>query len=373
MTDSTQTPAKKRTRVSRPYPQHRLEEVLGIARAIQEKNAGLPFDRVRLAKSMGTTPASSAFTMKLNASVKYGLTEGGYSDARISLTELGTQAAQSDPNALLQAAIRPEKLKTFYELLDGKRIPALEEASGIVVDDIGVPEDLTEEFLTLATDNGEFVRIVTQVGNSYYVSLADVSITIDKGIQPRPESLSSSADVEQSNSTPPERPSLGSQTPVEPHNQQDEPVRKGRLLVAHSGGGAVVNRIIRMLDDLGIPHGVVEIDPIDSSPLSKESLAEMPRCSGAIIVMAGPSQVVSTPGVASSRASKMLIQLGSAVERFKDHVVMVIASESDHFLQTVKIRRVYFENDDLGKFELDLLRGLVNAEMMLLSIPGRIS
>ena len=89
MVDAAPQVAKRRTRVSRPYPQHRLEEVLEITRSIHEKNAGLPFDRVRLAKAMGTTPASSAFMMKLNSSAKYGLTEGGYSHAKISLTALG--------------------------------------------------------------------------------------------------------------------------------------------------------------------------------------------------------------------------------------------------------------------------------------------
>ena len=117
MAEAAPPVAKRRTRVSRPYPQHRLEEVLEIARSIQEKNAGLPFDRVRLAKSMGTTPSSSAFMMKLNSSSKYRLTEGGYSDARISLTELGTRAAQADPEALVEAAMRPETFKAFYELL----------------------------------------------------------------------------------------------------------------------------------------------------------------------------------------------------------------------------------------------------------------
>ena len=335
-----------------------------IARSIHEKNAGLPFDRVRLAKSMGTTPSSSAFMMKLNSSSKYSLTEGGYSDARISLTELGTRAAQADPEALVEAAMRPETFKAFYELLDGKRIPGPDEASGIVVDDIGIPEHLTAEFLGIVVGNGELVGIVTEVGNSHYVSLAELS-------GPDAE-VSVAPTIEESKAVPQsERWARDEQAPVEPQAKGHRPAENGRLLVAHSVGGAVANRIVRMLDDLGIPHGVVEIDPIDSSPFSPESSEEMAGCSGAIIVMAGPSRVVSTPGVASSRASKMLLQLGAAVDRFKDQVVMVVGPESDHFLQTVRVQRIYVESEDSGKFELDLLRGLVSAEMMVVSIPSR--
>ena len=338
-----------------------------IARSIHEKNAGLPFDRVRLAKSMGTTPSSSAFMMKLNSSSKYGLTEGGYSDARISLTPLGTKAAEDDPAALVEAAMRPETFKSFYELLDGKRIPGKEEASGIVVDDIGVPEHLASEFMGIVMGNGDSVGIVTEVGNSHYVSLADLSVLTTERVSADPPTDESEA-LRQS-----ERRARDEQAPVEPPAQGHRTAENGRLLLAHSGGGAVANRIVRMLDDLGIPHGVVEIDPIDSSPLSTESSEEMAGCSGAIIVMAGPSRVVSTPGVASSRASKMLLQLGAAVQRFKDQVVMVVGPESDHFLQTVRIQRVHVENDDSDRFELDLLRRLVSSEMMVLSIPGQSS
>ena len=366
MVEAAPPVAKRRTRVSRPYPQHGLEEVLEITRSIQEKNAGLPFDRVRLAKSMGTTPTSSAFMMKLNSSAKYGLTKGGYSDARISLTSLGTRAAQTDPEAFVEAAMRPEKFKAFYELLNGKRIPGKEEASGIVVDDIGVPQELASEFLGIVVGNGDFVGIITEVGNSYYVSLADTANITDAGLPVAPP-------IEESQTAVPKTPGPDHQAPAEPRPKSDGPAAKGRLLIAHSGGGAVVNRIARMLDDLDIPHGVVEIDPIDSSPLSTDSLTEMQGSSGAIIVMAGPSRVVSTPGVASSRTSKMLLQLGAAVERFKERVVMVVGTDSDHFLQTVRIRRVHVENEDSGKFELDLLRGLVSAEMMVLSIPSRSS
>lgn len=364
MVEATSQTAKRRTRISRPYPQHKLREVLEITRSIHEKNAGLPFDRVRLAKAIGTTPASSAFMMKLNSSAKYGLTEGGYSDARISLTALGAKVAKADPAALIEAAMRPETFRAFYELLDGKRIPGSEEASGIIIDDIGIPESLASEFLEIVVRNGELLGIVTEAGNSHYVSLADLTVQDLQASQTPPTEVPKA---------PPqtERPAPDNKAPAEPSQPAVHRKDRGRLLVAHSGAGAIADRIVRTLDGFSIPHSVVEIDPIDSSPLSSEWDNGMDGCSGAIIVMAGPSRVVSTPGVASSRTSKMLLQLGAAVDRFKDQVVMVVGQESDHFLQTIRIQRVYADGDDSGKFEVDLLRGLMTAEMMLVSVPSR--
>ena len=360
MAESTQSVVKRRTRVSRPYPQHRLSDVLEIAQSIQENNSGLAFDRVRLAKSMGTTPSSSAFMMKLNSSAKYGLTEGGYSDPRISLTALGARAAVADTKALVEAVMGPDTFKRFYELLDGKRIPAPNEASGVIVDDVGIPEELASEFLKIVVENGELVGIVTEVGNSHYVSLTGLTEISS------PESASKSIEDSQQ-----DIPEIEERGPDKSQPQGHMPARAGRLLVVHSGAGAVADRIVRMLDDISIPHGIVEIDPIDSSPLSAEWTNETDESSGAIVVMAGPSRVVSTPGVASSRASKMLLQLGAAVDQFKEQVVMVLGPDGDHFLQTARIQRVHVDVDDSGRFELDLLRGLLNAKMMVVSIPGQ--
>ncbi len=364
MAEPAQSVVKKRTRVSRPYPQHRLADVLEIAQSIQENNAGLAFDRVRLAKSMGTTPSSSAFMMKLNSSAKYGLTEGGYSDPRISLTELGSRAAGADTKALVEAVMGPDTFKKFYELLDGKRIPGPNEASGVIVDDVGIPEELASEFLGIVVGNGVLVGIVTEVRDSHYVSLAGLT---DADEQP----VDVQATKELQPAREPARTAPENRAPHDTQPRADRGPGNGRLLVAHSGAGAVADRIVRMLEDLSVPHGIVEIDPIDSSPLSAEWSSEIDKCGGAIVVMAGPSRVVSTPGVASSRSSKMLLQLGAAVDRFKDRVVMVVGPDGDHFLQTARIQRVHVDGDDSGRFELDLLRGLLNAEMMVVSIPGQ--
>ena len=58
--------ARKRTRKTRPYPVHTLEDALTISAAIYDENAARPYERIRLAKALGTTPTSSGFMQKLN-------------------------------------------------------------------------------------------------------------------------------------------------------------------------------------------------------------------------------------------------------------------------------------------------------------------
>ena len=134
----------------RPYPIHTLEDALGVASTIQSVNAGLPFDRKLLARALGTTPASSGYTMKLNSSAKYGLTEGAYNDAEISLTQRGEAiVAPRDEHerreSLLQASMAPEVFGRFYQLLDGKRMPEDTYAQNMIQREFGIQPVLARE------------------------------------------------------------------------------------------------------------------------------------------------------------------------------------------------------------------------------------
>lgn len=372
MSGQQETNRKKRTRISRPYPQHSLEEIVGIARAIQDKNAGLPFDRVRLAKSLGTTPSSSAFMMKLNSSAKYGLTEGGYNDARISLTPLGVAVTSMDLNdsqrSLAQAAMRPETFRAFYKLLDGKRIPNEDEASGIIVDDIGVPEPLAEECLNIAIVNGAFVGIVTEVGGSRYVSLSELTeLTYEAPnlkSQPEPAVVVNAERVGVSGS----RAELVTDT-QELEGRDD--VDASRIFIAHSGATSAVASIVDMFEGFGILYAVVDVDPLNPSPLSPSASAEMDECSGAIIIFAASEQDPPDPQLASTRNYKMLMQLGAAFDRFRDRVVKIVGPDVDQDVQTDGIQTIRIQDERREHFELDLLRELHRTGMIAISVLHR--
>lgn len=358
MSESTQGDAKKRERLRRPYPQNHLNEALEVARSIRQNNAGLPFDRVRLAKSMGTTPKSSAFVTKLNSSKKYGLTEGGYAASRISPTPLGARAADGDREALVEAAMFPEKFKMFYELLNGKRVPSPREASGVVVDDIRIPEPLVKEYLAIVVTNGQSVGIVTEVGGSSYVSLSDLT----------------GAEGEEAAATTHHTPGV---VTLLDRNQdevsgvmEDNRITLGRLFVAHFGAHDIADRIARLLGDFSIAHVIVDIEPLDSSPLSRQTADQMKGCSGAIIVLAEPSMGHSGREVSSSRIYRMLMQFGAAMDRFNGRVVMVVGPEIEHLPHDVRkgVRTVHVDGDDSEAFELELLRESVRMGMMVISI-----
>ena len=61
-----------------------------LAEAIEKNNAGRPFDRLTLAKSINCSPNSSGFRVLITSASRYGITEGGVHADKIELTDLGS-------------------------------------------------------------------------------------------------------------------------------------------------------------------------------------------------------------------------------------------------------------------------------------------
>ena len=164
----------RRTRLTRPYPIHALEDALPIAETIQNVNGGQPVAPEPLAKSLGTTPKSSAFVQKLKSSAGYGLTVGSHTSERVEVTPLGESlTAPRDESeradALRAAALAPEVFSRFFDMYAGKRFPEDEFASNALVRDVGIHPDLAEECLRTLRRNALFAGLATERADGLYV------------------------------------------------------------------------------------------------------------------------------------------------------------------------------------------------------------
>ncbi len=204
-----QSETEKRPRRNRPFPTFKLEDVLKIAGTIHRVNSGLPMDRELLAAAMRTTTSSSGFRMRLTSSAKYGLTDGGYRDDRISLTDLGRAAvapAGADEMRLAYrtAATTPEVFRRFYSMLAGKSLPEDVYARNILTRDLSVHPELTAECLDVLVANGRFADLVrVNDGTTFVVpgatSIADgkrSEVVADNAVQAKKSPRQSSAPVE---------------------------------------------------------------------------------------------------------------------------------------------------------------------------------
>lgn len=152
---------QRRRRLIRNYPAHDIEESLGIARVIYEQNAGLPLQRTLLATGLGTTVNSSSFVTKLAASEEYGITQGRYRSESIKITELGmsivAKRTQHEFHEALSASmLKPTLFHKLNGLLQGKPLPGKEFLTNLLIRDLGLHPDQTEEFTKIYTANSLF-------------------------------------------------------------------------------------------------------------------------------------------------------------------------------------------------------------------------
>ena len=109
-------------KANRPYPTHILEDVLPIPQKIQDEMAGRPMKRLLLADALGIKPASSNFKSLLSSSQRYGLTDGTEKATEVKPTAIGSGVGSRDAGtrraALLQAAMKPDVFRRFYETYD---------------------------------------------------------------------------------------------------------------------------------------------------------------------------------------------------------------------------------------------------------------
>ena len=346
---TTRAEGGKRRRIVKPYPAYTLEDALGVAQAIQNANAGLPFARVLLAGALGTTPKSSAFTQRLNASAAYGLTQGGYNDADISLTSLGETLAAGDDrrrHALVEAAMTPPVFGGFYEMLDGKRLPESAYAQNLLQRELGVLDSLADECLSILIANGEYAGIIREQNG--------VSIVRLDGRRPQPATASPPTDA-----PPPERnpapPAV--ESPAEPDDTSDK--SKGRVFVGRIGESDAAQFVASMLEQFGIPVSNPRFG--DDAELPPEVAAEMRASHAAVLVFAdhaGEGQLIR---------DKMLFMLGACCVLYDDRVVIFHETDAAPLPNLNGLSCVSFRSDRIAESGLGLLMELHKAGVVSIS------
>ena len=348
----------KRTRVIKPYPAYTLEDVVDIAATIQNANAGLPFERALLAGALGTTPKSSAFTMRLNASAAYGLTQGGYNDAEIVLTPLGQAAASEDDDgrrkqALAEAAMTPGVFGKFYELLDGKRLPEGAAAQSILKREQGVAESLTGECLSIIIANGEFAGLLREENGAAVVR-------IGARAQPQPVAAQASPDAVAQATGDAAQAALAPMPPADTDHAAQDNGREGKVFVGHIGESEAARFVASMLEQFGIAIANPDFGA-DGRPAALSGAAgEMRTAGAAALVFAGNGQ---------SQAARdgMLCMLGACLALYGERVVIFHETDAVAGLNLDGLSCVGFERERIAESGLGLLMGLHKAGVVSVS------
>lgn len=362
---TTRTEGGKRRRIVKPYPAYTLEDALGVAQAIQNANAGLPFARALLAGALGTTPKSSAFTQRLNASAAYGLTQGGYNDADISLTPLGETLAYGDDRraqSLVEAAMTPPIFGGFYEMLDGKCLPESAYAQNLLKRELGVLDSLVDECLSILIANGEYAGIIREQNGVSVVRL-DVRRPQPAAVLPSPDAPSE----ERSHWVHPSEDLIvarDARNPAVPENRAPDDISdasKSSVFVARIGESDAAQFVVSTLEQFGIPVSSPRFGDDAEMPLPSEVAAEMRSSHAAVLVFAdhgGEGQLIR---------DKMLFMLGACCALYDDRVVIFHEADTAPLPNLNGLGRVSFRSEHIAESGLGLLMELHKAGVVSIS------
>lgn len=339
---ATGNPVKRRRR-TRPYPQRTLEDCLQVVETVYGRGSGGSVDRVVLAGTLGTTPTSSAFVIRLNSCSRYGLTAPG--GGMVELTPRGeAAAAPSSPGerrtALLEAALEPELFRRFYEAYDSQRLPGDEMARNMLRRDLDVEEDLAAECLEVIKENGHFAGLLGEVGGNLYVSVRG-------------------AHADQ----PLEAPGLptDAEGSMEPPSAPDRPGDRD-ILIGHSGASDVARTVESTLASFGVACRTLELD--GGATFDGSTTEVTGACHAAIVLHAGPSSPPLDDSTERRAREDAVNLIGGTTALFGRRVLLLRERGLDRLRQESSVHAMQFRRGASEELALELLRRLHEMEII---------
>lgn len=310
---------KKRSYLSQAdVPSLSLEQALRVPRAIAENYASKPVTPLQLASALNMAPTSGPFKRLCGVSIAYGLTEGGYNAAEISITPLGRRIVKppedgDDLVAKREAILAPRVLQEFLNKYDGSPLPRDDIAMN-VLEDMKVPPDKTEAVFALILDSARSVGLLREIKNKQYVDLTGVDQSISEEAteaEQSPEAEEPEDAIKNTSSLPP-----GSRTP---------PATNRKVFITHGKDKAFIEPIKKLLG-FGELVPVVSVDKQSvSKPVPDKVMDDMRGCGAAIIHVADElklidqetnEHVIINPNV--------LIEIGAAMALYGRRFILLV-------------------------------------------------
>jgi hypothetical protein len=146
------------------FPKNSLEDAIGVAKAIEEKNAGNPMPAQDVAVAVGFKLSSDwRFLDLLRSANQYELVTGSGASASVHLAQLGQDVvAPGSPSQRSEALLRAFRSVKEFEAVEkhygGKRIPEDEFFLNTLTREFNIPRDRAEHFAKTFLENLKYLR-----------------------------------------------------------------------------------------------------------------------------------------------------------------------------------------------------------------------
>ena len=315
-----------------------------------------------LAEAVGRKPNSSALRSMITSSSKYGLTEGGFKNSTVRLTERGLSAvAPRDEveraKALLDAAIEPLPFKRFYTRYDRNRMPQDQIAMNMLEREFGIPSEVTAECLDMIKANAVFAGMFKEISGSLYINLnaapgssvGGVTTALEVGSSEGPEGEGDD-DSKAETASPPSGAQRNSQ----------ETAENRRIFIGHDSNTKPVEQLEKVLTRFKIAFARAVYEPNRARPISQKVADTMRSCNASILVFTADQEFSDTDGNTVWRPSENVVhELGAASVLHGERIV-IFKEEAVNLPSNFRdIGYISFEKDRLDAKGVELISELI--------------
>ena len=301
---------KRRKKTTTAFPKNTLKEALKIAESIQNNNAGKPYNRLDLARSLDYSPESSLFRTLITSSRRFGLTSGGYQADKISLTPLGVQivAPKSDrekAEGLKKALFNIKLYKDFFQRFDGHKVPKKQYLKNTLNRDFGIPNEDTDECYDMIIKNAKELNIITEIKGSEYFQLSKLF----------PTTTEETMEEEEIEALPEE---IGEVAKVVP-KEAEKPI----VFISHSKNKKIISQIEQILKFGQFDYKIAEKIETTAIPIPEKIFGLMRKCNCAIINVSADEEEKREDGTFGINQN-VLIEIGAAFLLYNKKVILLV-------------------------------------------------
>lgn len=315
-----ETDAEKRRRASSAYPKNSLKEAVELAQAIQDNNAGKPYNRLDLASALGKSPESSGYRTLITSSNRYGLVIGGYQADAIELTDTGRSIVaprtESEKNeALLKALKSIEVFDKFFQRFDQSKLPRDDLLKNTFIRDFGIPPEDAESCIAILKENLTDYGILINMSGNLWIRLdklaspsdAETLTEDDKAFEGEESAEVLTAGIETAQKVQPPKPEI-----VQP-----------KVFISHSKNETILEQIKEILNFGQFEYTVAEETETVSIPIPDRVFGAMRQCNSAIISMSADDKERNDDGTYRVNPN-VLIEIGGAFLAYNKRVILLV-------------------------------------------------
>lgn len=306
----------RKARATQAYPKNSLIDSVRVAQAIKEDNAGKPFNRLTLAKSLNYSPSSSGFRILITSAARFGLTTGSYAAERIELTELGKSIVMPKDETerkslLMKALLSIPFYQKFFNSFNNNKLPTKDLLINTLHRDYEIPMEDTANCYELIQKNAKELNLLDEAKNGGLYIKLDNALGDSIGDTSLIEETVEDTITEQC-----EPPLL--EEPNSPRNQ----ITNNKVFIAHSKNKAILEQIKVMLQLGEFEAIIAEEQETTAKPVPQKVLDQMRECSTAVInVSADSGSGDETNGYTVNQ--NVLIEIGAAFVLYNEKVILV--------------------------------------------------